>query len=324
MRATLKERELFPASGAVLVACSGGPDSQALLHVLKALEPSHGCALIAAGVDHGLRAEAARELDLAEQLANGLGLPFVRLRVTVAPGSSLQAEARRARYEALLACARERGATRVAVGHSLDDQAETVLARLVRGTGIEGLSAIAPRRADGVVRPLIDAERALVHRYVAEAGIAVASDPSNEDPRFLRVRIRRQLLPLLARENPRATQLLAHLADDAREGGEALSALADSLLSQARSGSVDLDVLRGAKGPVRRRALRRWAEQATGATLQRDHILALERMLAVGGEVRLPGGVVAVPDASAGITFRAVSKRGRGGERPRKEPEKGP
>jgi tRNA(Ile)-lysidine synthase len=306
----------------VLVACSGGPDSQALLHVLHALVPVHHCALIAAGVDHGLRAEAGRELDLAEQLAERLELPFVRLSVEVAAGSSLQAQARRARYGALLACAAQHGATRVAVGHTLDDQAETVLARLVRGTGLEGLSAIAPRRADGVVRPLLDAERALVHRYLQETGLAVASDPSNEDPRFLRVRIRRQLLPLLARENPRVVRLLANLADDARDGGAALSLLADSLLSQARSNGPGLAALREAKGPVRRRALRRWAEQETGAALQRDHILALERMLSVGGEVRLPGGFVAALDGSAGITFRPVSKRGRGGQRPSKEPEK--
>jgi tRNA(Ile)-lysidine synthase len=212
---------------------------------------------------------------------------------------------------------------RVAVGHTLDDQAETVLARLLRGTGLEGLSAIEPRRADGVVRPLLDAERTLVQRYLREAGIAAAQDPSNEDRRFLRVRIRHQLLPALARENPRVSQLLTHLADDAREGAATLAALADSLLSQARSGNACLATLREAKGPVRRRALRRWAQQETGAVLQRHHILALERMLSVGGEVRLPGGVVAALDATVGVTFRPVSKRGRGEQRRTKEPENG-
>jgi tRNA(Ile)-lysidine synthase len=311
----LRERGLFPARGTVLVACSGGPDSQVLLHALHALRATHGCALIAAAVDHGLRAEAGRELDLAEALADALQVPFVRLRVAVEPGASLQAQARRARYAALSACAAEHAATRIAVGHTLDDQAETVLARLIRGTGLEGLSAIEPRRADGVVRPLLDVPRALVQRYLREQGLSAAHDPSNDDPRFLRVRIRRQLLPALARENPQAAQLLAYLADDAREGAEALAALADEALSQARSGPDPVRTLREAKGPVRRRALRRWAEQATGTALRRHHILALERMLSVGGEVRLPGAMVAQLDAAAGLTFRRVSKRGRGGAR---------
>jgi tRNA(Ile)-lysidine synthase len=297
-----------------------------------------------AAVDHGLRPEAAQELAGAERLAHTLGLAFHGLRVTVPAGASLQAQARAARYEALLACARAHGAECVAVGHTLDDQAETVLARLLRGTGLEGLSAIEPRRADGVVRPLIDAPRALVHAYVAELALEAARDPSNDDPRFLRVRIRHGLLPALARENPRLTQALANLADDVREASSALAQQAEELLSQARSG---VHILREAPGPLRRRALRRWVErelakargsagepqaeargpagepQAEGrgpagelqkVALQRRHIVALERMLWVGGEVRLPGGVVAILDASGKkITFAPVSKRGRGG-----------
>jgi tRNA(Ile)-lysidine synthase len=323
VRTTLVERALFPVGGRVLVACSGGPDSQALLHVLHALRDIHGCGLIAASVDHGLRPEAAGELNLVEALAGSLRVPFVRLHVHVPCAASLQAQARRVRYQALLACAEQQGAVRIAVGHTLDDQAETVLARLVRGTGLEGLSAIEPHRADGVVRPLLDAERALVHRYVRESELSAAQDPSNEDVRFLRVRIRRQLLPALTQENPRVIQLLANLADDAREGAEALGALADAVLSQARSANDCLATLREAKGPVRRRALRRWAEQQTGVTLQRHHILALERMLSVGGEVRLPGGTIAALDATVGLTFKPVSKRGRGEQRRIQEPESG-
>ncbi|HEX6245526.1 MAG TPA: tRNA lysidine(34) synthetase TilS, partial [Polyangiales bacterium] len=146
MQATLLQRQLFQGARRVLVACSGGPDSQALLHVLWALRAEHGCALSVAGVDHGLRADAAAELQLAARLALQLGLPFHALRVEVERGASLQAQARAARYAALLACAREQGAERVAVGHTQDDQAETVLARLLRGTGIDGLGAIEPRR----------------------------------------------------------------------------------------------------------------------------------------------------------------------------------
>jgi tRNA(Ile)-lysidine synthase len=309
VRATLDERCLLGQVTRVLVACSGGPDSQTLLHALWSLRSEHGCELLAAAVDHGLRPEAQREIALAERLAQRLGVAFSVLHVQVPAGASLQAQARGARYAALLAHAAAHGATRVAVGHTLDDQAETVLARLLRGTGLEGLAAIEPLRADGVVRPLIDAERALVHDYAREQALEVAHDPSNRDPRFLRVRIRQQHLPSLIEENPRLTRALAHLADDVREAAEALATQADAYLSQARSNA---HILRDAPGPLRRRALRRWVEQALGVALRRQHIVALERMLWVGGEVRLPGGVVAQLDGSGSMTFTPVSKRGRG------------
>jgi tRNA(Ile)-lysidine synthase len=273
------------------------------------LREEHGCELLAAGVDHGLRPDARHELELAERLARRLGVAFALLQVQVSAGPSLQAQARTARYSALLAHAAAHDATRVAVGHTLDDQAETVLARLLRGTGIEGLAAIEPLRADGVVRPLIDVERALVHDYAREQGLELAHDPSNLDPRFLRVRIRQQHLPRLTEENPRLTQALAHLADDAREAAEALAAQADAYLSQARSNA---HILRDAPGPLRRRALRRWVELELGVALRRQHIVALERMLWVGGEVRLPGGVVARLDGTGSMSFAPVSKRGRG------------
>jgi tRNA(Ile)-lysidine synthase len=145
VRASLHERGLLRGVESLLVACSGGPDSQALLHVLAALRQEHGCRLLAASVDHGLRADAECDVAVAGRLAAALELPFVALRVEVERGPSRQAQARVARYRALLACAREQGAQAVAVGHTLDDQAETVLARLLRGTGIEGLAAIDPR-----------------------------------------------------------------------------------------------------------------------------------------------------------------------------------
>jgi tRNA(Ile)-lysidine synthase len=281
---------------------------------LWSLRAEHGCALLVASVDHALRAEAARELELAARLAAQLALPFHPLRVEVERGASLQAQARAARYAALLACAHEHGAERVAVGHTLDDQAETVLARLLRGTGVEGLGAIEPRRDDGVVRPLIDAARDSVHRYARELALEVAQDPSNQDARFLRVRIRNEYLPRLRRENPRLTHALAHLADDAREAADALSLQADALLSQARSAVY---ILREASGPLRRRALRRWVEAELRVALQRRHIVALERMLWVGGEVRLPGGVIArIDEVGNKLAFAPVSKRGRGAQRP--------
>ncbi|HEY6880088.1 MAG TPA: tRNA lysidine(34) synthetase TilS [Polyangiales bacterium] len=298
----------------MLVACSGGPDSQAMLHVLHALREVHGCALSVAGVDHGLRPEAAAELAIAGELARSLGLAFQVLPVRVADGASRQAQARKARYAALLAHARGLGATRIAVGHTLDDQAETVLARLLRGSGIEGLGGAAPQRADGVVRPLIDSERALVHAYVAEAGVAVAHDPSNRDPRYLRVRVRDALLPALTRENPRLTQHLAQLADDAREAGSLLAAHAESAL--ARGGGVR--ALREEPALVRRFALKRRIERETGVPLTRAHLMAVDRMLfAETGHVRVPGDVLVSVARNGELSLAPVTQRGRGSTKQR-------
>jgi tRNA(Ile)-lysidine synthetase-like protein len=300
----------------VLVACSGGPDSQALLHVLHGLRAQHGCALYAAGVDHGLRAEAPAELLLAQRLAASLGIEFVVLRVVVPPGASLQAKAREARYGALLEHARSLGAQRIAVGHTLEDQAETVLARLLRGAGLEGLGGAAPRRADGVVRPLIDASRERVHAYTRAEQLPFAQDPSNRDPRYLRVRVRNEVLPSLQAENPRIVEHLAQLADDAREAGSLLAARTESALARAQ-GSVR--ALRDEPSLVRRFALKRLIERETGSALSRAHLTAVERMLideAGRGQVRVPGDVVVSVGPDGALSLERVTKRGRGGRRP--------
>jgi tRNA(Ile)-lysidine synthase len=324
--ATLRERELLSGATRVLVACSGGPDSQVLLHVLQALRAEHGCELLAASVDHGLRADAQRDVATAAALAQALDVQFLPLRVEVAAGASRQAQARAARYAALLDCAHAQGATRVAVGHTLDDQAETVLARILRGTGLLGLGAIAPRRADGVVRPLIDAPRALVRRYAQEQALMYVEDPSNSDPRYLRTRIRQALLPWLLAENPHACEALAHLADDARDAAEPLLRDADALLARAHDANeteAPGSVLASATPAEQRRVLKRWVERDLGLELRRRHVVALQRMLQVGGEVRLPKGITATLDRAGRLTFATVSKRSRGAPRPSGEHERG-
>jgi tRNA(Ile)-lysidine synthase len=313
VRATLAERALLKGAGRVLVACSGGPDSQVLLHVLHALRDEHRCELLAASVDHGLRAEAPSEIAKAEALASGLGIPFVRLRVQVPSGPSKQAQARHVRYEALLACAVERQAERVAVGHTLDDQAETVLSRLLRGASLDGLAGIAPRRADGVVRPLIDARRSDVLVYAARHELPLAMDPSNRDAAYLRVRVRTRLLPLLNEENPRLSEHLAALADDAREAAYVLETEVKRVRRLLEQGASSV---REESSFLKRSALKSLAEERTGRSLHRTHLTALERMLGEGGQVRLPGGHVASLDPDERLRFARVTKRGRGVMRP--------
>jgi tRNA(Ile)-lysidine synthase len=217
VRAALRDDGLVPRGTIVLAAVSGGPDSMAMLHVLALLRSRLGFGLFAHGVDHGLRAEAAAELDLAEAFARSLDVPFGRTRVAVAPGGNLQARARTARWQALLAAAAAAGAGRIATGHHADDRAETVLIRLLRGTGAPGLGVLPP--CDGVrIRPLYRARRADVDAHIARHRLACAVDPSNRDPRFLRTRVRHEIVPALERLSPKIVEHLCRLADEMAQG----------------------------------------------------------------------------------------------------------
>jgi tRNA(Ile)-lysidine synthase len=214
-RMALRESRLVPRGSRVLVAVSGGPDSMALLHVLGRLRGSLGFGLFAHGVDHGLRAAAAGELDLAEELARSLEIPFTRSRVGLTAGGNLQARARTARWEALRAAASRAGADRIATGHHADDRAETVLMRILRGTGTRGLAALPPLDGDRI-RPFYRARRADIDAHVARHGVPHAVDPSNRDPRFLRSRVRLEIMPRLECLSPRIVEHLCHLADCAQ------------------------------------------------------------------------------------------------------------
>lgn len=211
-RRALREDCGFEGGARLLVAVSGGGDSQALLDVLARLRKAFDLELFAHGVDHGLRAEARSELELARSLATSHGVPFATTRVAVARGSNLQARARAARFEALRGAARRLGGAVVATAHHADDRAETVLIRLLRGSGPRGLAVLPPRAGD-LVRPLIRARREAIRAHLSRHGIPFADDPSNADPRYLRVRVRRDLVPLLVSLSPNIVDHLVALAD---------------------------------------------------------------------------------------------------------------
>ncbi len=218
VRAAQREHELVPRGSSVLVAVSGGADSMALLHVLAGLRRELGFGLFAHGVDHGLRAAAAGELDTAEAFARQVDVPFARTRVVVAQGGNLQARARTVRWDALRAAAARVGANRIATGHHADDRAETLIMRILRGTGAGGL-AVLPARNGEKIRPMLRARRADVESHVKRHHVPFCLDPSNRDPRFLRVRVREEILPALERLNPRVVEHMYALADDAAGGG---------------------------------------------------------------------------------------------------------
>jgi tRNA(Ile)-lysidine synthase len=254
---TVREGGLFGRGDLVLAAVSGGGDSMALLHVLALLRKTIGHELVAHGVDHALRLEAASEIELAARVAHSLNVPMHHSRVEVAHGGNLQARAREARWRALREEATRVGATVIATGHHADDRAETVLLRLLRGAGPRGLAAMPPRAAD-VVRPLLRARRRDVLSHLVRHALPYASDPSNANPRFLRVRVRHELLPLLESLSPGIVGHLNALADQLGEEGfsglepQGLGPRVDTLSRAAREA---LARLRRSKSPKTRISL---------------------------------------------------------------------
>jgi tRNA(Ile)-lysidine synthase len=213
VRAAVRDHALIARGATVLVAVSGGADSMALLHTLALLRRELALGLFAHGVDHGLRPEAAAELDVAESFARTLDVPFGRTRVLVSPGGNLQARARTARWDALQAAAARAAATRIATGHHADDRAETMLMRILRGTRARQLGVLPPLDGDRI-RPMLRARKADVEAHVRRHRIPHCDDPSNRDPRFLRTRVRHELLPVLERLNPRVVEHMYVLADE--------------------------------------------------------------------------------------------------------------
>ncbi len=297
MRRTIRERGLLEPGERVLVAVSGGPDSSALAHGLWSLRRELEIELVIATVDHGLRPESPKEVATVERLAARLALPFHALAVDVGPGhSSLPAKARDARYAALLELAARTGCTKVAVGHNADDQAETVIDRLLRGTGLRGLSAVQPRRADGVIRPLLDTSRADVREYVARQDLEVVDDPTNRNTDYRRARIRHGVLPVLRDEEAEVVKHLADLADDAREMNDLVTGLAQDWIAQhlhrAPGEAVHhsaLDPLRALPSALRSLVLALWTTEVTGSEPGRAHRAELGQLLRTGRGTALLG-----------------------------------
>jgi tRNA(Ile)-lysidine synthase len=221
----------FKAAPAIVVAVSGGPDSVALMWLMARWrrDLANGPRLFAVTVDHGLRTEAAREAREVKRLARALDLPHRTMRwAGDKPKTGLPAAARAARYRLLAQAARAVGATHIFTAHTRDDQAETLLMRLLRGSGIAGLAAMARESVrDDVVlaRPLLDVPKSRLIATLNKAKIAFADDPTNRDPAFTRPRLR-ALLPRLAEEGGDG-RALARLAARLARANAAVDVLAD-------------------------------------------------------------------------------------------------
>lgn len=240
--ATARRHGMLADGDRVVVGVSGGADSVALLHALLALAPGLALTLHVVHVDHRLRPDSARDAGFVRALGRRLGVPVDVVPVTVGAGS-VEAAARAARHAALDAAASRLGAQRIALAHTADDQAETVLMRLLAGTGSRGLAAIPPVRGR-LIRPLLDARRADVVAALERAGLDWLEDPANRDPRFLRNRVRHHLLPRLAAAlGADPTARLVRVARLARETADAVERIAAAELDRlagAEDGAVVL------------------------------------------------------------------------------------
>lgn len=233
---TIRSNRLIEPEQHVLVGISGGPDSVALLALLHHLSRSWRLSLTAAHFNYGLR---GRESDEDERfvaaLCRTLDVPLFAMKLDVrdrARGTSLQAAARDLRYRAMANMAEEYGADRIAVGHTSDDQAETVLLWMLRGAGLRGLSGMPVSRDGRIIRPLYDSSRREVLEFLAQAGLSYREDSSNATQAYARNRIRQELLPVLKRLHPSSVRALCRLADLCREDDCYLEAQAEAVSAE--------------------------------------------------------------------------------------------
>jgi len=233
---------LLPAHGTLLVAVSGGADSVALLHLLARFAARRPLRLVVAHLDHALRRGSPVDRRFVERLSARLGLPCLSDRRDVASlrlrGDSPEEAARRVRRGFLVEAAAQAGATRIATGHTLDDQAETVLMRLARGAGPAALAGMEAAGPGPFVRPLLGIERADLRAWLRGRGLSHREDPSNRTLRYDRNRVRRLVVPALAEAlNPRAARHLVEAAERLREDAKYLDALAGRRLASVARGS---------------------------------------------------------------------------------------
>ena len=304
---TIAHEKMLQPGDRVLVGVSGGADSVALLHILYQLSVSRDLDIGVAHLNHALRGKASDgDAAFVQTVARQLDLPCFCTRQDVGlrrqkQGGSLEEAGRRARYRFYELTAKAQGFTKIALGHHADDNAELVLMNLLRGSGPMGIAGIPPTRAPGIIRPLIHARRRDIMSYIKDNDLPFVVDASNQDPRFLRNKVRNELIPAVSEAyNPRLTEALVRTASISRTQEEWLEQLTRPMVEAAilatteRSLTLSTVYLSGlhlaAARRVVRSALKILNNDLNGITLH--HVDAIIDMVFKGsdlGELHLPG-----------------------------------
>jgi len=287
--------------GPIVVGLSGGADSLALAAAVAFEAPKAGLAASAVVIDHGLQPGSDQVAARAVEVARGLGLPATSVRVEVGTEGGPEAAAREARLTALRSAAKDAGATAVLLAHTLDDQAETVLIGLARGSGAASLAGMAPdREDDGIrwIRPLLTLRRTTTRAACVAQGLPPWNDPHNLDRRFLRVRVRQDILPLLETSlGPGVAEALARTAEQFREDAEAFAEMIDEtiedIVEPAEAGiAVSVPALAANPPALRHRIIRHVVASEFGQSLTRSQTLEVARLVtdwSGQGPIDLPG-----------------------------------
>ncbi|MFH1593783.1 MAG: tRNA lysidine(34) synthetase TilS [Candidatus Omnitrophota bacterium] len=309
---TIDHYDMFKAGERVLVGVSGGPDSVCLLHVLSDLEEKLGIHLFVAHLDHGMRGKDSREdAKFVKDLADKMRVRSILGRISKSRADSKlspEENLRMSRYSFFARAAREVRAGVIVTAHTLDDQAETVLMRIIKGASLKGVVGIHPVRIEGklrLVRPLVEIEKVSVLEYLKERGIPYRIDRTNAEDKFFRNKIRNRVLPYLGKLNPRIKRALFNLAESLREdfefielekrrrmsikrGKRSQNLLLKDLLLQPKAMQKELvrETLKLLGANIKKLSYRHWKDVDT-----------LLRKKAKGKSIDLPGKVRVVKEA---------------------------
>lgn len=295
--AVRRELEDINPGDTVIVAASGGADSSALAAALLPECVAKSISVVPLIVDHGLQKNSADVAHEAKKELTKLGYEIIEIRkILVEITDGVEASARRARYAALNEVAKSHNAVAIFLGHTKDDQAETVLLGLARGSGTRSLSGMA-QRIDNYRRPLLSITRAQTEAACEEAGIKFWRDPHNQSMEFTRVRVRENVLPMMEKEiGPGVTDALTRSARLLRDDADALDQWADEVFDELDPISLDIATLETLPRAIRSRVLRKaiYLAGAPSGSLSADHIEPVESLVTAWkgqGAISLPGGV---------------------------------